>query len=278
MATSGRVTTHALTPPLPHAHGAQDIARLHDDYHTVVWHADHAMVYAAFDNPRLAPRLAELGLQRETAFACMFDFLYRPTPEVLELFRPELGVLLDPAVLKVGVQIRVGDWQLCDSYMFKPQNYPSLFDHYFECAREIEEELAAPGQRVVYYTLSDIPQLRQGLAERWASRILVNTRVSVEHIVKSRNSSQQGFFQAAGELWAFSLTTAHVITRKSGFGKVPAMVNANGTQHIFTVDYPMKFGWFGLDNRKNIGWIRRLRCSAKHATPLSQVCTDFTGI
>ena len=33
------------------------------------------MVFSAFDNAVLAPRLRVLGLQRETAFACLFDLL-----------------------------------------------------------------------------------------------------------------------------------------------------------------------------------------------------------
>lgn len=37
--------------------------------------------------------------------------------------------------LKIGLQIRVGDWQLTDSYLFKPQTLPWLFDHWFECAQ-----------------------------------------------------------------------------------------------------------------------------------------------
>lgn len=272
---AGRVLTFSTCCPIC---SLQDVSTLMDQYQTVVWHADHAMVWAAFDNPFLKDKLEALGLQRDTAFACLFDYLYRPTPPVLQLFKTELQTLLDPKVLKIGVQIRVGDWQLCDSQLFKPQQYPSLFDHYFQCAWDIEKELAQPNQRVVWYTLSDIPELRRGLADRHPSRILVNTDVSVEHVVKTRNATERGFLQAAGELWAFSLTTAHVITRKSGFGKVPAMVNANGTQHIFSIDYPMRFGWFGLDNRKNVGWSLPRTCTTKHASPLSKVCTDFTGI
>lgn len=48
-------------------------------------------------------KLAALGLQRDTAFACLFDFLYRPVPEVLDMFTRELNVLLDPVVREGGV-------------------------------------------------------------------------------------------------------------------------------------------------------------------------------
>jgi hypothetical protein len=48
------------------------------------------------------------------------------------------------------VQVRLGDWQLTgDHYAFQPQRYPSLFDHYFQCAEEIRQERAMPGQHMV---------------------------------------------------------------------------------------------------------------------------------
>jgi len=39
-------------------------------------------VYSAFNNPHLRDTLSNMGLQQDTAFACLFDFLYRPAPEV----------------------------------------------------------------------------------------------------------------------------------------------------------------------------------------------------
>jgi hypothetical protein len=47
----------------------------------------------------------------------------------------------------------------------------------------------------VIYTLADVPELRQQLARRHGSRIMINTNVAVEHIVKSRNASRTGFLQ-----------------------------------------------------------------------------------
>ena len=49
------------------------------------------------------------------------------------------------SVTQIGIQIRIGDWQLVsgDRYWFHPQGFPYLFDHYFDCAEEIEGELRA---------------------------------------------------------------------------------------------------------------------------------------
>ena len=54
------------------------------------------------------------------------------------------------------------------------------------------------------------------------------------------NISKPSNRQAVGELWAFSLADAHILTRKSGFGKVGAMLNAGGANHIFTINFPMQ--------------------------------------
>jgi hypothetical protein len=55
---------------------------------------------------------------------------------------------------------------------------------------------------------------------RYPDKLLINTDVVVEHIVKSKSTSDRGFFMAVGELWVFSFTSQHVITKISGFGKV----------------------------------------------------------
>ncbi|KAJ9516056.1 hypothetical protein QJQ45_024485 [Haematococcus lacustris] len=264
----------------------QNLTAAGDGVHSVIWHADHAGVYAAFRNPFLASRLKQLGFERETAFACLFDFIYRPAPEVVQLFAPELNVLMNPNILKIGVQVRVGDWQLVDSYTFKPQHYPYLFRHYFECAKEIELALAKPGQPVVWYTLVDIPALRWGLAARYPDRLLINTNVVVEHIVKSSKTSDHGFLQAVGEIWVFSFTSQHIITKISGFGKVPGMVNANTgpglpntTAHFYTITHPMNFfNLVALNNRKNLAWWRGRKCGPQLADDIEQVTSDFTGI
>jgi hypothetical protein len=60
-----------------------------------------------------------------------------------------------PALLshcQIGIQIRMGDWQLTESWgsWFHPQKNPGLYAHYFRCAQQIEDEVAKPGQRVVW--------------------------------------------------------------------------------------------------------------------------------
>jgi hypothetical protein len=49
-----------------------------------------------------------MGLRPATAFACLFDYLFRPTAKVMAMFQPQLRVLLEPSIIKIGIQ--VGTW------------------------------------------------------------------------------------------------------------------------------------------------------------------------
>ena len=120
-----------------------DLTSLWEKFETVVFHTDHSHVHAAFDNPHLIKALSSLGFQRETAFACLFDFLYRPTRETVNAVKSQLPSLLSNEYIKIGIQIRVGDWQLISSsrYWFHPQDHAFLFEHYFDCAKQIEIEV-----------------------------------------------------------------------------------------------------------------------------------------
>lgn len=281
------VAEHNSEPEFISFFAEQDLTEIGEDKHSVVWYTDHVVVYNAFENPYLKSKLAAMGLQQDTAFACLFDFLYRPTADVVAMVKPQLPVLLSPETVKIGIQIRVGDWQLVssDRYWIHPQKHVGLFEHYFECATQVERAVARRGAGVVWYVLTDMAELRGPLAAKYPDRILVKADVeTIEHTVKSDSHSRSGLLMALGELWAFSLTDWHVITRKSGFGKVGAMVNSQFSNHIFTIDYPMQaFNLWGLggpafDNRKVINpWQYQRSCSPEDADLLSKVCADFTG-
>ena len=63
-------------------------------------------MHGPFDPPRMLTSIIQtqlklLGLSQATAFACLFDFLYRPTKKVVKAMRPQLPPLLDPGAVKV---------------------------------------------------------------------------------------------------------------------------------------------------------------------------------
>jgi hypothetical protein len=313
----------------------QDLLSLWEDYPMVVFHTDHCHVQASFDNPHLKEALASLGLKRETAFACLFDFLYRPTREAIGAISPQLPMLLSDKYIKIGIQIRVGDWQLISQhrYWFHPQNYAFLFEHYFDCAKQIEIEVLSrytdprmmmhqrlgyrmryealqhkniskrsikPLSGIVWYLLADTGSLRQKFGQRygrqgsavipgWGRKIVVNTQAvsDLRHVIKDEQSSISSFYLAVGELWSFSLVDHHILTRKSGFGKVGAMLASKeggyqGT--IFSINYPMQLWSFlgmggpAFDNTKAVTAFQWTpNCRSKAASSIRALCFDYTG-
>jgi hypothetical protein len=102
---------------LPHTtdryHG--DLTRWADNFTTVSVLAERGMTWRMFDNPHLAPKLAALGIKRETAFACALDFLISLKPSVQQKFSLVQAALAPQTpqggkVLRVGIQVRTGGW------------------------------------------------------------------------------------------------------------------------------------------------------------------------
>lgn len=313
----------------------QDLVSLWEKYETVVFHTDHCHVQASFDNPHLKEALANLGLKRETAFACLFDFLYRPTREAIRTISPQLPSLLSDKYIKIGIQIRVGDWQLISKhrYWFHPQDYTFLFEHYFDCAKQIEIEVLSqytdprilmhqrfdhrfrtnpsrqknsstrnikPLSGIAWYLLADVGSLRKKFNQKyeqqrsavlrgWGRKLVVNTQAGsdLRHVIKDKSSSASSFYLAVGELWSFSLVDHHILTRKSGFGKVGAMlaIKEGGYQGtIFTINYPMQLWSFlgiggpAFDNTKAVTAFQWTpNCRSKGASSLRDLCFDYTG-
>eukprot|EP00955_Chlamydomonas_euryale_P112622 366146-Chlamydomonas_euryale.AAC.2 len=107
---------------------------------------------------------------------------------------------------------------------------------------------------------------------QYPDRVVSDVSGTVEHTVKADHPSSSGFYQACAEVWAFSLTDYQIITLKSGFGKVGAMLAAPDHPHIFTVNFPMQLfdalgaGGPAFDNRKVLTpWQRTRSCRVADA-------------
>jgi hypothetical protein len=83
--------------------------------------------------------LYDMGLRPETAFGCAFRFLFSPNDAVKEAFGTEFERLEDSHndVLKIGVNIRLGDW-VFDSKMDRSIANLSFLQGTFDCAHAIE--------------------------------------------------------------------------------------------------------------------------------------------
>jgi hypothetical protein len=93
--------------------------------------------------------LYDMGLRPDTAFGCAFRFLFAPNDAVKEAFGSEFGRLQDTHndVLKIGVNIRLGDWVFgtTSSEKDKSINDLSFLQGIFDCAHAIEASRKVAG-------------------------------------------------------------------------------------------------------------------------------------
>jgi hypothetical protein len=97
--------------------------------------------------------LYDMGLRPDTAFGCAFRFLFAPNDAVKEAFSTEFERLENPHddVLKIGVNIRLGDW-VFGSEIDKSITNLSFLQGTFNCAHAIEASRKAAGTTKVSIT------------------------------------------------------------------------------------------------------------------------------
>lgn len=71
--------------------------------------ANRGFVLRAFKYPSTSSQLATIGLERESAYACLLNYLLRPKPEVLSFVAKYTSLFSLPTVFSIAIQIRTGD-------------------------------------------------------------------------------------------------------------------------------------------------------------------------
>lgn len=100
----------------------------------------------------------------------------------------------------------------------------SQFSPFFECAEEIEASRRAPGQRVIWYFISDSVYLRRLVQRAYGSKVLTSLDPHYLRYGSARaQDPSSSLLTAAGELWLFSLVDYHVLSLNSNFGAAGAL-------------------------------------------------------
>lgn len=205
----------------------------HDNVTTVVVTSNRGRVWDLFDNPFARQALMDMGLRPDTAIACTFSYLFRPRQEVKALYADTWKTMADPSILKIGIQVRLGD------RIFIGNNTVPDWDSvapYFACAQEIEKTRVLPGQRVVYYMMSDSLALRRLAKSRLGPKLLTDVDTSTAHVACNSGTcipERQGLAlsYAVGDLMTFSMADFHVYSRDSGFGRIGAWMSLHWHHH-----------------------------------------------
>jgi hypothetical protein len=213
-------TDNVSTYPIGHAHVP-----------TVFMTSNRGRMVRLFDNPYHRADLFRMGLRPEMAMSCAWNFLFSPTPAVLKAMAKEFNVLKNTDILKIAINIRVGD------HVFSPEKDASTklesFRAFFNCAIDIETFARTPHQRVIWYLTSDSLRIRQLAKEYYGDKILTQDAISYVHgdcgdqeakrYGNCTKTSQDSSIQlAAGQVWAISMCDYIVEPSISSFGRLGA--------------------------------------------------------
>ena len=215
----------------------------HENVTSVVVASNRGRVWTLFDNPFAKQALMDLGLRPDTAIACAFPYLFKPRKEVKEMYEEKWNIMADQSVLKIGIQVRLGD------HLFTGNDSSPSWERvapYFACASEIEKTRALPGQRVIYYMMSDSLALRRLAKARLGDKLLTDIETTTAHVACNRGTcvpEQQGLAlrYAVGDLITFSMADFHIYSKKSGFGRIGAWMSLNWHHHYeIDINNPQK--------------------------------------
>eukprot|EP00884_Botryococcus_braunii_P023637 jgi/Botrbrau1/9958/Bobra.0012s0053.1 len=188
-----------------------------------------------FNNPYHAEYLYSIGLRPETSFGCIFQYLFRPIPTVLEMYRHDMKVLTDPVILKIGIQVRCGDHVFHENATHVGSSLLPRFLPMFQCAEDIEKTKLIPGQRSKWVLISDSLDLRLAAIERFGDKIVTWTGTKPMHTSHDVSHSSDYNHSVAilqnivGEHWVFGLTDYQIITEYSGVGRTAALRSLKST-------------------------------------------------
>lgn len=190
-----------------------------------------------------------LKMNSKQIFGCLYHslFTYRLSyliklNEILSSINDQLGhrsedilrILLSPNFNSIGIQIRVGDQTMTDKK--NQQLNIENFQQFFSCAKDLirknEIILNKTNEKSIAFLLSDSYQLRQSALKQWkysstsnqSQLHIVSNSNPVLHVQYANNrllALQLGMF----DIFLFSLCEQHIISTRSGFGRLPAFIS-----------------------------------------------------
>jgi hypothetical protein len=200
----------------------------HEKVPWVFFASNRGRTYKLYYNKNHQCYFEEQGLRPERMAACAFDFLFRPNAHTLLLMQPYLEALNQPGVMKIGINIRVGDSAFLNDTVPIRQYMP-----YFDCAQEIEDSRRLPGQQVVWFLISESLSLRQAARDLFGEKVLTDLKTPAIHPdCRSHNSDQCthnlmafAMQSSAAQVLTFRMADAHVFSKHSGFGRLGAWLS-----------------------------------------------------
>mmetsp|Transcript_5219 Transcript_5219/g.17359 ORF Transcript_5219/g.17359 Transcript_5219/m.17359 type:complete len:367 (+) Transcript_5219:320-1420(+) len=189
-------------------------------------------VYQILTHPNFKKRCKAFGLQQNTAFACIFNFLVQPTDAIRDAYMWLRQEVLATSSISIGIQIRT--FQLkkntISSKNVSEDSGISVSTSFIKCAQEIEDSRSGK-KNTTWLIISDSSSLRASIRDQFKFKKILSPNISQSSLSSNWWGQQPGdtpdtelslspFQQSVGELWLFSHCDYYVYTSKSGYGRV----------------------------------------------------------
>ncbi|KAI5478075.1 putative glycosyltransferase [Pseudohyphozyma bogoriensis] len=185
--------------------------------------ADRGGVVRAFQLPEVSQRLYAFGLQPESTYACAFDFLLRPKPEVTHFLAHYSAIFALPGVFSISIQIKTGASPMPHPDSHKA-NIIAKYQHYFTCADQIATARARLDQKVVYFLVTDSEHLKAEALVHYRGKLVVSgiekSQMLEDHEEENVRGKVDGLQDEVADGWAQADTDWQIVTEDSNFGKI----------------------------------------------------------
>lgn len=195
-------------------------------------------------NPYHKTELASFGLRPETAFMCGWFTICSPNKAVQALYSQYWQALNEPGVLRIGIQARLGDDVFQKQTGDLGDAQLAIAAPYFQCADTLEKAFATPGQKVLWYLISDALPLRVAAKKKYGDKLLTDTATATQHVdcrtfnpeACSKDAMDLSIQHSIGQLLTFSMADFHITSKESGFGRMGAWMSGKyGNMYEFDV-------------------------------------------
>jgi hypothetical protein len=180
---------------------------------------------------------------------CGWFTLCAPNSAVQALYRPYWDALSEPDVLRIGINVRLGDAVFRQQHESLGDSQLAVAAPYFECAEILEKAFAVAGQKVLWYLTADAMPLRVAAKAKYGAKLLTDTTTVTQHPdcwshnPESCNKAAMDLSiqHAIGQLSTFSMADFHIMPKESGFARLGAWMSGK-YDNLFEFDVTEKWG------------------------------------
>ena len=252
-----RLLEHATdTHSLPHAVLNSNNSAFGSEFDTIWLNVNRGRSVRVFQDPFHRRDLYRMGLRPETAFRCIFNYLFRPRAELVELFRHHEATMDDR--LTIGIQIRTGDEAFSNEAVSELEasrdglRLLQKYKFFFDCAQEIEDNQRVVNLPVRWFLMSDSSRLIKEAVKVYGSKIYVGTEVRTQHSAHHQNLGLLHTFLA--EHRHLSMTDFKIISHNSGVGRTAAFLSESVSSTVYVLENVRPCGLNDYSSILDISW------------------------